>query len=386
MAAGKTILVVDDDPDIVETTKAVLETAGYDIVTASDGKEALAKAKSAKPDLVVLDIMMERETDGFHVAYEMKSSDERSTSNHRPDGRRAKKRIPFRSRDRRGLSAGRRIHGKAARRTAAIEGRRRAPPEETSLKTQSGKGRTMLPKIIKKRTSRASSRRSSEHNSVVAPVKKDSKYAFAEIERFEDMSLTYDTTMLSPKKYFFPQEETVLNTSWARRPPRRAWWRSSRGRASSSAYIPATSRRRGCWTWSSARTRPTPTTWRSAREALLIGYNCGQPCDKYFVLQGHGDVQGRVRLRPHAHGPRRQVFRGDGHARGRGAPHGVGRVRERLGGRPQGAAEIQRGEGSRFVKRIPYDTRFLPEILDASTTRSCGRPSAGKCFSCGACT
>lgn len=76
MAAGKTILVVDDDPDIVETTKAVLEAADYDVITASNGTEAIAKAKSAKPDLVVLDIMMERETEGFHVAYEMKSSDE----------------------------------------------------------------------------------------------------------------------------------------------------------------------------------------------------------------------------------------------------------------------------------------------------------------------
>ena len=76
MAAEKTILVVDDDPDIVETTKAVLDAAGYHVVTASNGAEALAKAKSAKPDLVVLDIMMDRETEGFHVSYEMKSSDE----------------------------------------------------------------------------------------------------------------------------------------------------------------------------------------------------------------------------------------------------------------------------------------------------------------------
>jgi CheY-like chemotaxis protein len=76
MAAAKTILVVDDDPDIVETTKAVLDAAGYHVLTASNGTEALAKAKSARPDLVVLDIMMDRETEGFHVSYEMKSNED----------------------------------------------------------------------------------------------------------------------------------------------------------------------------------------------------------------------------------------------------------------------------------------------------------------------
>ncbi len=39
MAAGKTVLVVDDDPDIVETTKTILESAGYKVETASNGTE-----------------------------------------------------------------------------------------------------------------------------------------------------------------------------------------------------------------------------------------------------------------------------------------------------------------------------------------------------------
>ena len=72
MATKGTILVVDDDPDIVETTKTILEAAGYGVVTASNGAEGLAKARSAKPDLMVLDIMMDKETEGFHVAYQLK--------------------------------------------------------------------------------------------------------------------------------------------------------------------------------------------------------------------------------------------------------------------------------------------------------------------------
>lgn len=76
MAETRTILVVDDDPDIVESTKAVLESAGYKVETASNGTEGLAKVKEVNPDLVVLDIMMDKETEGFHVSYQMKSNDE----------------------------------------------------------------------------------------------------------------------------------------------------------------------------------------------------------------------------------------------------------------------------------------------------------------------
>jgi len=75
MAAAKRVLVVDDDPDIVETTKTVLDAAGYAVDTASNGTEALAQVKRSKPDLVILDVMMDKETEGFHVAYELKGND-----------------------------------------------------------------------------------------------------------------------------------------------------------------------------------------------------------------------------------------------------------------------------------------------------------------------
>ena len=52
------ILVVDDDPEIVSFLKRGLAYEGYSIDTASDGTEALAKAREREPDLVILDIMM----------------------------------------------------------------------------------------------------------------------------------------------------------------------------------------------------------------------------------------------------------------------------------------------------------------------------------------
>jgi len=67
----KKILAVDDDPAIVEATTTLLETNDYNIVSASDGKEGLKKARSEKTDLILLDVMMARVTEGFSVAREL---------------------------------------------------------------------------------------------------------------------------------------------------------------------------------------------------------------------------------------------------------------------------------------------------------------------------
>jgi DNA-binding response OmpR family regulator len=55
---SKTILIVDDEPQIVRFVRAYLADAGYRVVTASDGQQALFVARHAKPDLVILDLMM----------------------------------------------------------------------------------------------------------------------------------------------------------------------------------------------------------------------------------------------------------------------------------------------------------------------------------------
>ena len=62
----KNILVVDDDAELVELISFNLKQAGYSIVTAADGVDALKKARSIQPDLIVLDVMMP-ELDGFAV-------------------------------------------------------------------------------------------------------------------------------------------------------------------------------------------------------------------------------------------------------------------------------------------------------------------------------
>ena len=74
---AKKILLVDDDPDFVEAVSLILKPKKFDVVTAYDGIEGLKKAKSEKPDLIVLDVMMP-EKDGYAVCKELKSSPQMS--------------------------------------------------------------------------------------------------------------------------------------------------------------------------------------------------------------------------------------------------------------------------------------------------------------------
>ncbi len=75
MGERKTILVIDDDPDLIEAVRLPLEANGYSVVTASSGEEGLEKMLECEPDLIILDIMMFTPTEGFHVAYKIRSDD-----------------------------------------------------------------------------------------------------------------------------------------------------------------------------------------------------------------------------------------------------------------------------------------------------------------------
>jgi len=70
---GKTVLLVDDDNEIVASMRAVLESKGFRILTASDGNAGLAIAERENPDLIVVDMMMPKKS-GFLVVEKIKRS------------------------------------------------------------------------------------------------------------------------------------------------------------------------------------------------------------------------------------------------------------------------------------------------------------------------
>ncbi len=71
MGASAKILVVDDDPDMREALQIILESAGHTVVMAEDGEQCLSKLKEARPDLLILDLLMPK-MDGFEVCKALK--------------------------------------------------------------------------------------------------------------------------------------------------------------------------------------------------------------------------------------------------------------------------------------------------------------------------
>jgi len=70
--APRTVLVADDDEDILQLVSFRLERAGYTVVTAADGQQALAAARQHQPDLAVLDVMMPG-LNGYEVTRQLRA-------------------------------------------------------------------------------------------------------------------------------------------------------------------------------------------------------------------------------------------------------------------------------------------------------------------------
>jgi CheY-like chemotaxis protein len=72
VSAAQTILIVDDDDDFVAVSRAALESAGYEVLTAGDAASGLQTAIERRPGLIVLDLMMEETDSGVRLAHELR--------------------------------------------------------------------------------------------------------------------------------------------------------------------------------------------------------------------------------------------------------------------------------------------------------------------------
>lgn len=68
------ILIVDDDPDIIEAGRLVLEREGYEVEGAPNRADGMKRLEEVKPDLLILDIMMEQPDDGLRMAREIRKA------------------------------------------------------------------------------------------------------------------------------------------------------------------------------------------------------------------------------------------------------------------------------------------------------------------------
>jgi len=70
--AQQKILIIDDDPDITEAMRVVLENKGYQVDSAKDATEGMDRIKQSRPDLIILDVMMNTFQEGFTFSRELK--------------------------------------------------------------------------------------------------------------------------------------------------------------------------------------------------------------------------------------------------------------------------------------------------------------------------
>ncbi len=72
---SKRILIADDDPDLREAAGIILSSCGYEVLMAGSASQALETLQSEQVDLMILDVMMETHTEGFHLAYRIRQDD-----------------------------------------------------------------------------------------------------------------------------------------------------------------------------------------------------------------------------------------------------------------------------------------------------------------------
>ena len=71
MGTPTDILIIEDDKDIVDTTRIILESKAYQVRAAYNGKEGYAEIEKKIPDVIILDVMMSTDTEGFDLAYKL---------------------------------------------------------------------------------------------------------------------------------------------------------------------------------------------------------------------------------------------------------------------------------------------------------------------------
>ncbi len=72
------ILIVEDDQDTADTVKLVLESEGYQTLHAPDAVAGMAAARDARPDLILLDVMMPTGTEGFHFVWDLRKEEDQA--------------------------------------------------------------------------------------------------------------------------------------------------------------------------------------------------------------------------------------------------------------------------------------------------------------------
>lgn len=240
----------------------------------------------------------------------------------------------------------------------------------------------MLPKIIKKENLKAFVEALLAETTVSAPVRKMNKFNFADVDAFDEIVLDYNTSLISPRKYFYPMQEVML--------------KFKRGAVPTAETVVESAPRvifgmhpcdvAATWLLDAAFSdSPADPNYLDKRnKAVIVGMNCAKPCDEFCFckdMKTYNATEGfDIML----------TDLGDRYFVEVGTTKGEALLAANADSSPAAEdlktlQEWQDKKEKSFKNRIPYDTKFLPEILGQSDNSLVWDAIARKCFSCGSC-
>jgi len=243
----------------------------------------------------------------------------------------------------------------------------------------------MLPRVLNKKDLRACVEALMAQRTVVGPVAKEDKFVFAQLESPDDLRMDYPITLLSPKKFFFPQYETLLRYKLGDTVELEPPELPDKPTVILGAHpcdIAAT------WLLDAVfSAEPGEPLYLARRDrAVIIGLDCKKPCDEYQFCLDMGSLNRRDGA---------DLFLtdlGDRYFVELLTPRGKELFESVAGDAPQagsadfaGRQDFEDQKAKNFRHKLPFDVKYLPEILDESYDSLIWEAIARRCFSCGSC-
>ena len=243
----------------------------------------------------------------------------------------------------------------------------------------------MLPKVLSKERLEAFVAGLMSEYEVVGPRRRPEaeKFYFGCIEDASELRLDYPTTLLSPKKYFQPQEESLLRFDAAGDPPEVEEVMEAPRRVVFGVHPCDIN---ALWLLDAVFSdEPQDPHYLSRRRrAIVVGLNCLAPCDEYAFCADMGTQEAATGYDLMLTDLGEVYFvdvgteRGGELVTGAGLPDATNAEFARL-------QEVKAAQAATFTKKFPFDTRYLPDILQQSRDSLIWEATARRCFSCGSC-
>jgi len=243
----------------------------------------------------------------------------------------------------------------------------------------------MLPKVLSKERLEAFVAGLIERYEVVGPKRKPEteKFYFQRIDDVSELRLDYPTSLLSPKKYFQPQEETLLRFDAGEEPPTVEPVLEAPERVIFGMHPCDIN---ALWLLDAVFSDdPQDPNYLSRRQrAMVVGLNCLTPCDEYAFCADMGTHEAATGY------DLMLTDLGQAYFVDIATEHGKDLVQD--ADLPDATntefallQEVKAAKGAAFPRKFPFDTKYLPDILEESWDSLIWEATARRCLGCGSC-